>query len=209
MKLAVLAALACISAFAQQGRITFIKEFPGSRPPRMSIAVERSGDAVYTEAVNDDYPIKFKLHQNEVDAIFGLAAKLDNFSRPLESGLKVANMGAKTFQFQDGSTHREVKFNYSLDENARLLLDWFERMAESEQHYINLERTVKYDRLGVNQALLMLQISYDKKRLVGAEQYLPLLDRVARNDSYMHMARERAAAIADLIRSEGKQAKTE
>jgi hypothetical protein len=209
MKLALALAIVCTAAFAQQARVTFIRDFPGSRPPWIGITVERNGDAVYKESADDDYPVKFKLRKNEVDEIFDLAAKLDNFTRPIESGLKVANMGVKTFRFEQGPARHEVKFNFSLDENAKLLLDWFERMGESEQHYINLERTVKYDRLGVNQALLMLQISYDKKRIVAPDQYLPLLDRVVRNDGYMHMARERAAAIAESIRNEGKQAKSE
>ena len=61
---------------------------------------------------------------------------------------------------------------------------------------------MKYDKLGVNQALLLLQVSYEKKRLVAADQYLPLLDRVVKNDSYLHMARERAASLADAIRGQ-------
>ena len=42
---------------------------------------------------------------------------------------------------------------------------------------------------------------YDRKRLVGVERFLPLLDRVAKNDTYLHMARERAAALADVFRN--------
>jgi hypothetical protein len=82
-----------------------------------------------------------------------------------------------------------------------MLADWFEKMAESAQRKIELERTVKYDKLGVLQSLLQLQISMDKKRLLGAEQFLPLLDRVTNNESYMHTARTRAAEIASGIRS--------
>jgi hypothetical protein len=82
-----------------------------------------------------------------------------------------------------------------------MLQDWFERMAESAQRGIELERSVKYDRLGVVNALLQLQISMDKKRVVGAEQYLPMLDRVIKNESFMHTARERASEIAEAIRS--------
>jgi len=163
---------------------------------------------VYKEAPNDEYPLKFKLREEEADDIFRLVDKLERFSHPLESNLKVANMGLKTFRFEDGSQTAEVKFNYSLDESARVLADWFERMIESEQRFIMLERTVKYEKLGVNDALLQLQISWDRKRLVAVDQYLPLLDRVIKNDSYLHMARERAASLADAFRKE-KPAKAE
>jgi hypothetical protein len=38
---------------------------------------------------------------------------------------------------------------------------------------------------------------------VAPEQFLNLLDRVAKNESYLHMARERAALLAQMFR-EGK-----
>ena len=202
MKRGLIALLLCGYAFAGAPRVIYTKEFKGSTPAWVNIAVERSGEVVYTEAPNDAYPIKFKLRDAETEDIFRLAEKLDRFSRPLESNLKVAFMGTKTFRFEDGATQAEVKFNYSLDEDAKALADWFERVIESEQRLIQLERTVKYDKLGVNDALLGLQVSCDRKRVVGAEQYLPLLDRVVKNDSYLHMARGRAAALADAIRAQ-------
>jgi hypothetical protein len=36
---------------------------------------------------------------------------------------------------------------------------------------------------------------------VAAAQLLPVLDRIIKNESYIHMARERAASLADAIRS--------
>jgi hypothetical protein len=33
------------------------------------------------------------------------------------------------------------------------------------------------------------------------EQYLPMLDRIAKNDTYMHTAQARAAEIAEAIRN--------
>jgi hypothetical protein len=115
--------------------------------------------------------------------------------------VKVAFMGAKTFRWENGSEKGEVKFNYSQDPSAQALLDWFERMTESAQRNIELERAVKYDHLGIVKALLDLQAAQDKRRLVGMEQFLPMLDRVIKNESFMHTARERASEIADAIRS--------
>ena len=50
----------------------------------------------------DDDPETFQLEDQAVATIFDLAEKLDHFKRPVESGLKVANMGAKTFRWEDG-----------------------------------------------------------------------------------------------------------
>ena len=57
-----------------------------------------------------------------------------------------------------------------------------------------------YDKLGVNDVLLQLQITWDHKRLVAPEQFLPLLDRIVKNESFLHLARERAAGLAEAIR---------
>ena len=103
-------------------------------------------------------------------------------------------MGQKTFRFEDGAEKHEIQFNYSEDANAQALLDCFERITETEQHFVNLDRTAHYDKLGVNDVLLQLQITWDRKRLVAPEQFLPLLDRIAKNESYLHISRERAAA---------------
>ena len=84
------------------------------------------------------------------------------------------------FRYEDGAASREVKFNYTLDPDAQLLLDWFERLTETSMHTINLEHTARFDRLGLDKALLLLQVSADRDRLAGARQLLPILDRIAK-----------------------------
>lgn len=203
MKLKLLAALVvAASVGAGSPRLVFVKEFTGSTPPYVLIRVETGGQGEYLESEDDDQPIKFKLAQAEADAMFQLAGKLEHFKRPLESGLKVANMGKKTFRWDDGGQTSEQVFNYSVDLDAQALLDWFEKISESANRYIDLQRRVKFDRLGVHHSLLLLESAWDKKRLVGLDQFLPLLDRVANNDSYMNMARERASKMAELFRAE-------
>jgi len=194
--------LAAVAGWAADTpRLVYSKSFPGSRPAFVEVRMEWTGDCEYREAPDEDNPLKFRLSEADARAIFALAAKLDRFTRPLEANLKVANMGIKAFRFEEGATRNEVKFNYSLDPDAHAIADWFERIAETEQHFINLERSARFDKLGVYKAILNLEASRDRKRLVAPEQFLPLLDRVAKNDSYVHMARERAAALAEAFRA--------
>jgi hypothetical protein len=181
-------------------RLFYSKYFKGSVPEFTAITVERSGQVIYQEAKDDDNPIRVQMTEAETQQLFDLAEKLDKFQHPIESGLKVANMGAKTFRFEDGAEKHEVQFNYSIDPLAQALLDCFERIAETEQDFKELDRTAHYDKLGVNDALLTLDISMEHKRVVAAQQFLPLLDRIAKNDSYLHIARERASALAEAIR---------
>ena len=196
-----LIALAVVAPAAEPPVVYYTKSFPGSSPAYVAIRLDRNGQEEYRESAEDDNPLKFQLSPKEIEEIFALVEKLGRFTRPLEANLKVANTGIKTFRYQSATETNEVKFNYSLDENARLLWDFFERISETERHLINLERAARYDRLGVNQALLALEVSRDRNRLVAPQQFLKVLDRIANNESYLHMARARAASLAESFRA--------
>ncbi len=185
---------------ADAPHLFYSKSFPGSVPAYAQLTIERSGAVEYKESAEDDFSLKFKLTAEEVDTVFGLADKLEHFKNPLESGLKVAFMGKKTFRWENGAEKSEQQFNYSADVSAQQLLDWFERMSESAQAKLELEKSAKYDRLGLDKTPRQLLGSMERKRLVGLEQYLPLLDRIANNESYMHTARAKAAEMAEAIR---------
>jgi len=154
--IAVLAAAACA---ADVPRISFSKSFPGSVPAYFAITVERTGATSYNESEDPDNLEKLKLEPAVVNRIFELADKLDHFKNPLESGLKVANMGMKTVRWEDGGQKQERKFNYSLNEDAKALADIFERIAESTRMLVDLNRVIRHDRLGVNDAILRIAIA--------------------------------------------------
>jgi hypothetical protein len=182
-------------------RLTFSKSFPGSLPAWEEIVVDKNGAGQYKDDPKDEDPLTFQLTPDEAGQMFSLADKMDHFAHPLESHLKVANMGMKTFRYEvDGATSGEVKFNYTEDADGKALADWFERIAETERGRIQLENAVRFDKLGAQDAILKIEIIWDQKRLVGPEQFLPMLDRVAKNESFLHISRERAAALADSIR---------
>lgn len=181
-------------------RVVFTKSFPGSVPAWFSITVERSGAAVYREDPKDELPLKFQMNEADTAQIFDLAEKLEFFKRKLESPAKVARMGDKTLHYEKGDQSGETTFNYTEDPDGRTISDWFERISETERHLIDLQRVAKYDKLGVNEVLLQIEITYDHKRLVAPEQFLPMLDRVIKNESFMHLARDRAATLASQIR---------
>jgi hypothetical protein len=197
--------LAAAALAAEGPSLFYSKSFPGSKPAYVEISLARSGDVEYREAKDEPDPIKFHLKDAETAEIFGLVDKMDGLKRPLEAHLKVAFMGEKTFRYENGAEKAEVKFNYTQDASGQMLADWFERISETAQRRIDLERTVKYDKLGVVDSLLQLQIAMDRKRVLAPEQFLPLLDRVTNNESYMHTARARAAEVATVIRAPQSQ----
>jgi hypothetical protein len=199
-RFAALGVLAIIPALADP-HIVYSKLFKGSDPEFISITVEKDGGAVYREAQDDPNSLEFRLTPEQAQALFTLAGKLGDFTRPVESGLKVANMGQKTFRFEDGATVHEVSFNYSIDPDAKQLLDLFERVAVTEQRLLDLDRAVHFDKLGVDHAIIEIRMLWDSGRLVDPEQFLPLLARISKNESFMHVDRERAASLSDEFRA--------
>jgi len=200
MKLLALLALCAAGFGAEAPKVIYTKSFPGSVPAYVWISIERSGSASYKEAPDED-PENFKIEPGAAEEIFRLADKLDHFKRPIESGLKVARMGDKTFRWENGAEKGEAKYNYSTDENARALQDWFEHITQSQMMLSELQRAVRHDRLGVNQALINISSAWNEKRVVGLAQFLPLLDRVAKDTVFINIARERAAELAEAFRA--------
>jgi hypothetical protein len=201
MKAALLLLVAATAIAADDPHIVYSKTFPGSTPAYFAVTIDRTGSATYNESQDADNAEHLQLEEKVTREIFDLAQKLDHFKNPLESGLKVANMGQKALRWEDGAERHESKFNYSTSEDAKALTEQFEHISESARLMLDLGRVMRHDRLGVNEAMLRIQVAWDNKRLVGTAQLLPLLDQVAKNESFVHMARERAAQLADAIRA--------
>lgn len=198
MKAALPALLFVTSALAAPPRVTYIRSFPGSDPAYFQIQIDQDGSLEYKESPTDDHPVKAKLSDAEVSPLFADADKLNHFKSPLESGLKVANTGKKTFRYEstDGTVSESV-FNYSTDETARDLLERFENAAATEHAYMQLDSTAHYDKLGVNDALADVESLWLHKQLVAPQQFIPLLTRISSHESYMHLVRDRAARLKD------------
>ena len=192
------ALLFSLGCFAAEPRLVFTKSFPGSLPPYVSISVDKTGDLQYKESPTDDQPVKAKLADSDVSALFALAEKLDFFKTPLESGLKVANTGKKTFRYEpESGSPTESTFNYSVLIPAQQLLDRFEQISSTEQSFLKLDRAVHFDKLGVNDALADIESLWLHKQLAAPAQFVPLLNRIATHEAFMHLVRERAARLKD------------
>lgn len=196
--LAGLLAAGCLLAQSAP-QLIFTKSFPGSVPAFESVTVDSTGALAYNESQTDLKPLQqAKLGQGETDELFELARRLNHFQKPIESGLKVANTGKKTFRYVDESGKTsETTFNYSLDESAKTLLDRLEQIAASERAYLDLDRTIRFDHLGVNDSLAEIEAMWLNKQLAAPAQFLPLFTRVATHEAFMHLARDRAARLKD------------
>jgi len=193
--------LAVLVGTASAQKIVYTKVFPGSTPAYVKITITQAGALTYQEAADESEPDTVQLDTATTSAIFDLAVKLDHFKTKIESGLKVAKTGDKTYRWEEGSSATEAKYNHTNDENARLLQDWFEHITESQRLRADLERTYKYDRLGVNEMVERLDAAWQKQRIVAPGQFITILDRIAKNESLLNMARDRAADLSDAFKA--------
>ena len=197
--------LVCAVPFVAAGapQVIYSKAFPGAVPPYVSIALEPSGAAVYNETKNPDNGENVRIEPRWTRQIFELAEHLEHFRKPLESGLKVAFMGETTFRWEQEGEQHAATFNYSTIEQAKTLAAHFDSITESVRLLVEFRRVIKYDKLGVNAAVNRAAALWDSKRLAATQDFLPLLDQVAKNETYIHMAREKAAQLAGAIRAAG------
>lgn len=195
----ILALVSLAPAQAGEDRIIFQKVFTGSSPEFQEIRVDRNGAAEYKEAQDDPDPVVFTVSKSTTADLFQLAESMDYFNRKLESDIATARMGEKTFRFEGSRTGSQT-YNYSADPSARKLQEYFEKIGESQRLFIKLEYCVRFDRLGVYDTLLTIDQARSRGRLAGAEHYLPLLEKIAKDRRLMNVAREKAVVLAGWLR---------
>ena len=198
------ASLLSLAATAHaQETLFFSRGFPGSIPPYFEVELTSDGNAIYREEPDEEEPWTFTLRPREAKVIFQLVKQLDGLKRPIKNDRKVAFTGDKIFRYDSGNGQiAEVAYVYTEEPDAKALESWFLRMAESAQHLFDLERVVRFDRLGVNKALLYFQTSFDKNRIVASHHFLPVLRKVAGDQRFVHIAQARAAALIERIEDE-------
>jgi len=196
--------IAFAGAAGDSPSITYRKVFKSSYPEFIEIKVSQNGAATYDirQMDEDADPVPFELNAPLVQRIFDLAAKLHDFQGvDLDLHRRIANLGEKSFQYRKGSETHEVKFNYTLDESATQLLNIFEGLARQESDLSTLKRVMKYDPLGVNDALLQIDTDYNNKVFPEPERLLGALDQVSADEKFIEIARQRARALASRIRN--------
>lgn len=211
----VLAPLACFASqeaaasgqagLPQGATITFTKIFKSSYPEYVEVKVNETGEGTFDIRQLDESPNPQPLNVGSelAQKVFRLAAQLHDFQGvQLEARRRIANLGQKTLRYDKGSESYEATFNYTENEPANQLLNIFEGIAREEGDISDLQRTMRYDRLGVNDVLTQVQSDYKQKLLPEPNQLLPALDAIAKNDQIINIARDKARNLAGQIRTE-------
>jgi hypothetical protein len=196
-----------LSALPMGARITYRRVFQSSTPEFIEIVVYEDSDAATYEIRQlDEDPgaSPFEVSAALRAKMFALAGKLNHFrGQDLDVHRKIANLGEKTFRWEQGSETHETKFNYTLNSTANQLLQIFEGLARQQEHLMLIARRMKYDRLGINDALLQFETDFNHSLLPEPKRALPVLDQIASDSRFVEIARQRARALAERIRHQG------
>jgi hypothetical protein len=189
---------------AGDATITYRKVFKGSTPEYVQIKLNNRGQGGCDIRQMDDdaSPQTFEVSPALAQKIFDLAEKLHNFKGVnLDVHKRIAYLGQKTFRYEGGGENNEVTFNYTLDADAERLLQIFEGLARQTGDLMDLERAMRYDRLGVNDVLRQIESDYSSGALPEPEQLLPALGRLAADEKFLDLARQRARSLAERIQA--------
>jgi hypothetical protein len=184
--------------------ITYRRVFKGSNPEFIEIKIGDQGKSTFDirQLDEDADPEPIEVGPSVQKKIFDLAAELKNFDvANLDVRKKIANLGEKTFRYENGAEVHETSFNYTLNSAANQLMQIFEGLARQQQDLVLLQRQAKFDRLGVNDALMQFETDMDHRLLPEPERLLPILDQISADSHFIEIARARARALAERIRT--------
>jgi hypothetical protein len=196
-----------LAAAAAEGIFTYKRVFKESVPEFIEIKIpESAGSPTFEIRQLDEEPgsSPFEISAALRSRIFGLVNQLNHFKgMDLDVHRKIANLGEKTFRWENGSESYEVKFNYTLNTPAVQLLQICEGLARQQELLELLQRRMKYDRLGVNDALMQFETDLSKGVLPEPQRAVSVLDQIAGDSKFVEIARQRARALAEKIRHSG------
>jgi hypothetical protein len=186
------------------GVFTYRRIFKSSVPEFIEIKIPQNGEqgSVEIRQLEDEAGASpFEIGAPLRSKIFELIGQLGYFKGlDLDVHRKIANLGEKTFQWNHGAEAYSVTFNYTLNSSAMQLLQICEGLAREQELMELLQRRAKYDRLGINDALMQFENDLNKGVLPEPARALPLLDQIAADSRFVEIARQRARALAERIR---------
>jgi hypothetical protein len=184
--------------------ITYRRVFKSSTPEFIEIKISEQGKCTFDirQLDEDADPQAFEVGPEVQKKIFELASDLKFFAgQNLDIQKKIANLGQKTFRYENGAEVHETSFNYTINASATQLMQIFEGLAKQQMDLTLLQRRAQFDRLGVNDALLQFENDMDHRLLPEPERLLPVLDQISADSHFVEIARSRARALAERIRN--------
>ncbi|MFI5174381.1 MAG: hypothetical protein ACHQKY_05960 [Terriglobia bacterium] len=185
--------------------IHFSKEFRQGPYECFKISIDQQGRGKFEAKPRDGELITRDL-QVTVETMQRLLAAFESAqflssARDYESHMKVADMGMKTIMFERSGRSREVRFNYTLDRHMAAIADLLSGLVTTQLRIDSLEKTMRYDKLGLPDQLNALQGELNSRWLVDAELMIPILTEIANNHAFFNIVQRKAQQLIQQIES--------
>jgi hypothetical protein len=201
------------STDAAMPHVTLVFERIGFVIPRFTLDVDQRGRGTYvgeqavpvagglpSEPVTQPFDREFSLSASTAAKIFALAQQLDYFNvRCAANAKNMADTGTNTLRFRGPGMSGSCTFKYSEDKAVIELMGLLRGIAETMDLGRELDRLHRYDRLGLDDAMVSLagEVSEGRAREVGT--IAPSLQSIAADVNVLQRVRTRAAALLKLI----------
>lgn len=199
---------------AQTPIVSFDFVFAGAQPPHYSLSVEGNGKAAYrsddeltdqSKENGDPFLVKFIISPDTAQRIFDLAKALNYFKGDFEyHGGRVANMGAKTLTFKNGSAQNTMTYNYSQNADLQQLTTVFQGIATALEYRRRLERLYRYDKLGLEAELKRMEEDVKRNYVSELQVDESILKQISGDPSVMNISRKRADGLLARIGNESQ-----
>jgi hypothetical protein len=183
-------------------QVTFELTWRAANPQWFQIAIDSTGRASYqsqahteaNETPGDPYELKFTASQKLRNEVFNVAKDLDYFKSDLNFTGKqnIASTGEKILSYTAEGKTTKAKFDYSPDPKAQRLAKLFQQMSATFELGRQLDYSLRFDKLGVDQRLKQLEELERSRSAPGLQVLVPTLERVLNDPTSMNMSRQRA-----------------
>jgi len=186
--------------------VTFSLDFPGSDPPRYSIAVDANGHATYecTAKVPDSseeqtYRTEFTVTPGNRERIFEWAKQAKYFAGQVDSGNhKLAFTGEKVLSYEDGPRSFTARYNFSNLEPVRQLTELFQNMAGTLDYGRRLAYYHRYQKLALDDELKRMEAQAKNNELSEIQGVAPVLREILQDTSVINVVRARAKELIQM-----------
>lgn len=215
--------------------VTFKFYFKPVHPPRYEISIHSAGHASYESQdtpyvapapVNSPYARKaeegspqdseevkgdvfrqeFQLSEPVRLRVFELATTAGYFEGDFDFRKhKIAFTGKKTLLYSDAARKHETTYNWSENPSIQELTSLFERISRTFEFGQRLQHERRFDKLGLNQELTMMEDAASRGGLAELHVVLPILRDLANDRSIVHVAQQRAARLLKMAEQNNAQ----
>lgn len=155
------------------------------------------------EEKEPDYTLDFTMSAKDAGRIFKWAQQANYFNGDFEyKAHPIANTGRKTLTYADETRHFQTSYNHSEDKPVQQLTALFQGISSTIEFGRKLEFKHKYDKLGLEDELKLMEEAADTHLLAEIQIVAPTLQSIADDESVLNIARRRAKHLLALAKKQ-------